>query len=272
VIELNARYYPAPFSRPVHGTKEGISATTRADLLKEWKTKYCPDGAVLSIAGKVSTPDVIRSINQHFGAWEGTAVKLPRITSMPPLPTDHIEYESAQLQIALAYPSAIYGDPDYYAAKVLGGVLSGGMFGRLFIEVREKRGLCYSVYARHNATKDYGTVTAYAGTTTERAQETLDVLVRELNRVRGTLEADELQRAKANIKSALVIGEESAGSRAASNAGDWWLDRKVRTLDEIQTAIDRVKAADIDRVCERFPATAYGLLTLGSKRLELPKL
>jgi predicted Zn-dependent peptidase len=143
------------------------------------------------------------------------------------------------------------------------------MFGRLFIEVREKRGLCYSVFARHSATKYYGTMLVYAGTTPERAHETLQVLTAELQKVIGSVEREELSRAKANLKASLVIGEESSGARAGSNASDWWLDKRVRTLDEIKAGIDTVDSALVDRCMKEFSSRSYMLLTLGSKRLEV---
>ena len=169
----------------------------------------------------------------------------------------------------MASPSVKFGEPDYYDGKIAISLLGASMFGRLFVEVREKRGLCYSVYARHGANNSYGTVTAYVGTTPERAQESLDVLVNEMNGLRGTVRDDELERAKTNLKAALVMGEESPGSRAASNATDWWLLKRVRPLSEINNAIDRVTKESVDRFLDRHPFSPCSILTLGQAELSV---
>ena len=109
---------------------------------------------------------------------------------------------------------------------------------------------------------------AYAGTTPDRAQETQRVVLDQLRSLAGTISDEELARAKANIKATLVIGDESSASRAGSNASDWWLDRRVRTLDEVQASIDRVEKREIDRLLQSYPPDSYVLLTLGSKALE----
>lgn len=268
--ELSQRYYPAPHNRPAMGTAEGLKAVTVEQLKKRWAEVFCPQGAILSIAGKVSASEVFRSAEELFGSWSGVGGSLPKFGTISEPTVYHVEHESSQLQIVLAYPSAVFGDPDYYVAKVVAGLLSGGMFGRLFIEVREKRGLVYSVYARHGATKDYGTMSVYAGTTPERAQETLEVTLKELGQIKGTVTEVELQRAKANLKAAVIMGDESSGSRASSSASDYWLLGRIRPLDEIKSEIDKVTIADIDRFVERFSSDNYSLLTLGSKALVEP--
>lgn len=271
MVELSRRYYPGPYSRPSLGEQEGIEAVTIDSLRSMWSKHFRPAGSVLSVAGKVNPEEVFGQAEKLFGAWKGDAVTLPKFGTQPKHASYHIDFESAQLQITLAYPSAPFGDRHYYTAKVANGVLSGGMFGRLFIEVREKRGLCYSVFSRHAATKSYGTMLAYAGTTPERAAETLDVMVKELRSLRGTVEAEELSRAKANLKAGLIIGEESTSSRAGSNATDWWLDRRIRTLDEIQAEIDKVSTDSIDEFLKAYPADSFSLLTLGSKRIDVER-
>ncbi len=270
LTELSMRYYPAPYSRSGMGTIEGLEAVSLGHIQEEWKRLFRPQGSILSIAGKVKAPDVISTIEKLFGEWKGEGVTLPVFGTLPPHSVHHIHTDSAQVQIGLSYPAAKFGDPHYYAAKVASGLLSGGMFGRLFIEVREKRGLCYSVFARHSATNQFGTVTAYAGTTTERAQETLDVMVKELRSVSGTVSEDELKRAKANLKAALIISEESTGSRASSNGSDWWLGKRIRSLDEIAREIDKVGLKEIDSYFAAYPANSFMLLTLGSKKLTAP--
>jgi predicted Zn-dependent peptidase len=269
MVALSERYYPGVWGRSNLGTEQGIRNSDAAFLRADWQRRIRPKGAVLSVAGKVRADDVIASVERYFGDWTGEALALPPFGEMPAHAAHHIDFESAQVQIALVYPSAPFGHRHFYAAKVATGVLSGGMFGRLFIEVREKRGLCYSVYARHAGTKHYGSVFAYAGTTPERAHETFLVMTKELRALKGSVTEEELARAKANLKSALIIGEESTASRAASNASDWWLGGRVRSLEEILEGVSSITAADIDTYVTDFPADSFMSMTLGPKELKL---
>ena len=127
-------------------------------------------------------------------------------------------HESNQTQIGIAFDSVPYRHPDYFQAWGAVGVLSGGMSSRLFTEVREKRGLCYSVYATMHTLRDRGSVLCYAGTSAERAQETLDVTLGELVRLAEGIEADELARLKARIKSSLIMQQESSSSRSPARS------------------------------------------------------
>jgi len=161
-------------------------------------------------------------------------------------------------------------DPDYYAARAAAAVLSGGMSSRLFTEVREKRGLCYSVYAFHETFKTQGTMLAYAGTRAEKAQETLDVTVGELRRLKDGIEDDEIDRVKAGLKSSLIMQEESTSARAGAIATDWYYLGRVRSFDEIQAMIDGLTPASVLGYVHRYPMRDVTLVTLGPKPLTFP--
>jgi predicted Zn-dependent peptidase len=270
MIELTARYFSEPHNRWGIGNREGILNTKNDLLRKEWQRLYRPSGAVLSVAGKVTRSQVLQLADKFFGKWTGQAAERPPVGKINTGGTHHIPYESAQLQITMSYPSSAFGHRHYYTGKVATNVLSGGMFGRLFIEVREKRGLVYNVSARHSASDSCAQTYVYAGTTPDRAHETLEVIVAELKRMTGTVSAEELARAKANIIASVVIGEESSSSRASSNVGDWWVAKRVRTLEEIQSAIKAVTLKDIDEYMSEFPPDCATLLTLGSRELKMP--
>ena len=180
-----------------------------------------------------------------------------------------IAHESTQTHIALAYDSVSYPDPDYYAAWAAVGILSGGMSARLFTEVRERRGLCYSVFASQTSLKHEGRVLCYAGTSNERAQETLDVTIQELKKLGDGIAEDELERCKARAKSSLVMAQESTSSRASSIGRDWFLLGRVTTLQEVR---DRVEALTIPMILDyvhRKPARDFTVLTIGPKALDV---
>ena len=141
------------------------------------------------------------------------------------------------------------------------------MSSRLFTEVREKRGLCYSVYASLSSTRDHGQVLCYAGTTAERAQETLDVLLGELKRLGDGIEEDELARCKARAKSSLIMAQESTGGRAGSLARNWFYLNRVVTLDEVRSKIEALTVQSVLDYVHAYPARDYTLLTIGPEPL-----
>jgi predicted Zn-dependent peptidase len=144
------------------------------------------------------------------------------------------------------------------------------MSARLFTEVRERRGLCYSVFATHHTLLDRGSVFCYAGTSAERAQETLDVTLSELRRLADGVEEHELDRLKARIKSALIMQQESSSSRSASIARDWYHLGRSRSLDEINQLVDRLTADRINAYLKKSPPSDFTIVTLGRKDLEVP--
>jgi predicted Zn-dependent peptidase len=149
-------------------------------------------------------------------------------------------------------------------------VLSGGMGARLFTEVREKRGLCYSVYASYQTFKDRACVLCYAGTTNERAQETLDVTMNELRRLQEGITPDEVERVQAGLKSSVIMQEESTSARAGVLASDWYYLGRVRPIEEIQAAIDGLTADTIVRHVRDYPARNCTVVTLGPTALKIP--
>ena len=213
MLELRRRCYPTPWGLPSEGTLEGLAELTPELICEQYARTFRPNGAIFGIAGHVDSTAVIDQIGKLFGDWE--ALPDPIIELGPRgVFRDHIPHDSTQTQIGIAYDSVPYNDPDYYAAWAAVGVLSGGSSSRLFTEVRERRGLCYSVYATLHGLRDTGRVLCYAGTTVERAQETLDVTLGELLRLEQGIQPDELERCKARAKSSLIMQQESSSSRA----------------------------------------------------------
>jgi predicted Zn-dependent peptidase len=270
MVELSSRFYPAPFNRCPMGEPDGIAGCDRDLLQRMHADMFRPKGAILSIAGKVSAERIFATVSELLGDWSGVAIDLPKFGTRPKHEYFHLTEKSAQAQIVMAAPSAKFSDPLYYESKLVASILGSSMFGRLFVEVREKRGLCYSVYARHGSNLQYGTLSAYVGTTPERAQESMDVVLNEFEKLPGTITQEELDRSRTNLKSSLIMGEESPGSRASSNASDWWLIKRVRGLEEIKSAIDSVTLDSINQFLKKYPFRPCSVLTLGSAPLKVP--
>src|SRR5690606_38623912 len=180
------------------------------------------------------------------------------------------DHESNQSHIGLVFPSIPYRHEQYFEAWAAVGVLSGGMSSRLFTEVREKRGLCYTVTASLHTQRDRAGVFCYAGTTAERAQETLDVTHGELVRLGEGVLPGELKRLKARIKSGLIMQQESSAARASSLARDWYHLGRVRPIEELAEKVDHLTAASINEYLSENPPKDFTVVTLGQEPLELP--
>ncbi len=270
MVELRKRYYPAPLNRDRRGSVEDIEGLHIDDIQRHYQRMFRPTGTILSVAGNVEWEPLKAQVERLFGDWPGS--EAPGVVPEPHTPqSEHLSKDTQQTQVALAFPSVPFGHPDYFAARGAATVLSGGMSSRLFTEVREKRGLCYSVYAFHETFKDRGTMLAYAGTRSERAQETLDVTVGELRRLKDGISDDEIDRVKAGLKSSLIMQEESTSARAGAIATDWYYLGRVRSFDEIQATIDGLTPVAILGYLERYPVANLTLVTLGPNPLTMPE-
>jgi predicted Zn-dependent peptidase len=265
---LRQRYYPPPLGQDRRGTPQGIDSLTSAVVRSHYKRLFMPRGTILSVAGNIEWQPLLEQVGRLFGDWEGgqeQALKFGQATAK----SEHLAKETTQTQIAIAYESVPISHADYYSALGAVNVLSGGMSARLFTEVREKRGLCYSVWASYQTFKNLASVVCYAGTTNERAQETLDVTLKELTRLAEGIEEEEVERVGAGLKSSLIMQEESTSSRAGTLASDWYYLNRVRSFDEIQAAINSLTPARIVDHLKRCPPGKFTVVTLGPKALDI---
>jgi predicted Zn-dependent peptidase len=266
--ELRRQYFPSPFGWPSHGDIEGLEAATLDDVAGFFERVYRPDEAILGVAGRIDWLELRDEVGELLGDWKRKSV--PPIAAGPSgLRRIHIEHDSQQTQIGIAFPTARYCDPDYFEAFAGIWVLGGsGCSARFFHEVREKRGLCYSVSAStYNITREHAGVLCYAGTTAKRAQETLDVMLAELRRLPQGISDEELSYLKARVKSALIMQQESSASRSGSIARDWYHLGRVRTLEEVGAIIDGLTRERINRYLAEQPPLDLTIATLGPKPL-----
>ncbi|MCI0360317.1 MAG: insulinase family protein [Planctomycetaceae bacterium] len=246
MLTLRRRHYAEPWGRGPQGTEETLGSLTIGDVRDHWQQRYSPQDAILSVAGKINWPVLLDHVANSFGGWKaGQPARVSETT--PPRGYHHETVESNQTHIGVALDAVNYAHPDYFQIRGAVGVLSDGMSSRLFTEVREKRGLVYTVYATCHSLKDRGGILAYAGTTAERAQETLDVLSAEIRRLYAGITDDEINRLKGRIKRALIIQQESSPSRASSIALDWYYLARIRPLAELSQIIDNLSAQSINR-------------------------
>jgi len=272
--ELLAVHFGSPINRHALGTKEGIASVDAASVASHYAANARPEGSIISVAGDIDADAIYERLNAMFEDWQGEPHSIPpEHAGVRGL--HHLEQQSNQVHIALSYDAPRESDdPNCWYERLGTAVLSGGMSGRLFTEVREKRGLCYSVYASYSSGKQHGRVTAYAGTTPERAQETLDVLIGELQRIRtgaGAVDASEFERARTGLKSKLVLSGESSRARAASLASDYDRLGRCRSLDEMASKVDSVTLDQLNGYLQATPLdlSKTSVVTIGPAPLNL---
>ncbi|MFO0951144.1 MAG: pitrilysin family protein [Isosphaeraceae bacterium] len=270
ILELRHRHFPDPWGRPSPGTFEGVSAVTPDELRALHGRTFRPNGAILGVAGAIDWPTLRDAVGRLFGDWQPQAE--PALQERASGPNrDHVQKETQQTQIALAYPAAPVPHDDYYRALAATSILGGYSSSRLFTEVREKRALCYSVQSSYLSLNDRAAVVCYAGSAPDRAQETLDVTLAEIDRLaREGVTSEELETMRAGLKSSLIMQQESSMGRSSSLASDWFYLRRVRPLAEVSAALDALTPASISGYAAGQDFSAMTILTLGPAALKFP--
>ena len=269
MIKLREWHFPSPYGRNSMGNREDLEKLTLELCKADWKQRYHARDAILAVAGNLDFARLRTEVERYFGSWDGRPVA--EFAIMPPPGNFHHEQQkSEQTHIGIAYPSVPETDEHYYTVRLAIEVLSGGMSGRLFTEVREKRGLCYSVWAGYSSLKGRGSILGYAGTSNDRAQATLDCLIVELHRLSEGVTAAELDRAKTGLKASTIMQGESTSARAGAIAHDYFMRGRIRTLEEIKQAIDSVTVDMVNAYLKKHKPGPFTIVTVGPKELKVP--
>jgi len=258
--------YAAPWGNSSDGELADLPSITIDDVRRHYQQFIRPDEAILGIAGNIDFDQIREAADAAFGTWKSGPMSNLVTGTLPQSPC-HIEHDSAQTHIGLAWTTVPYRDQRYFEAWAAVSLLSGGMSSRLFTEVRERRGLCYAISASLSTLRDEGRVFAYAGTTTERAQETLDVTVAEILKLHEGITEEELQRCKARAKSSLIMQQESTTARASSLARDMYHLGRVVTLDEINSRINALSTTQVRDFSIEYAPKTMVLVTIGPQAL-----
>ncbi|CAN5765457.1 pitrilysin family protein [soil metagenome] len=252
-------YPEQSFGRAILGPPERVGAFARADLAGFVAEHYGPDQIILAAAGAVDAEPILKLAEAQLG----------HLAPRPVPPADPARFASGerrvakrleQAHVALAFEAPGARDEAAYAAQLYAGALGGGMSSRLFQELREARGLCYTVFAQASAYGDTGAITLYGGTSGASVKPFLEIMIDELRRAAGDLSATEIERARAQMKAGLLIGLESPSSRAERNARMLAIWDRVPPLAE---TIERIDAVTLEAVrglgrglCAGAPAVA----------------
>ncbi len=264
---LREKFYPYPLGRCVYGNPESLQALTTGAARSHARERLNPCGAILAVAGNINWESFRSQAEEHLADFTGANLEPPKTTPAHPGVT-YIQKDSAQTHIALGQRSVTIDSDHYYSARIAETILSGGMSSRLFTEVREKRGLAYHVSARYHTLKHHAGLFTYAGTTPEKAQETFDVTVGELKRLAEGVTKEEMEIARTQLKSALIMHGESTGSRANALVSDWYHLHRLRTLCELSDAIDKVTVDDVLGYLSEYPPRDFTVLMIGPAPVE----
>ena len=262
-----------PLGRPILGTKRSVESFRRQDLASFFKRVYHPGNIVIAAAGHLDHGKTAGLVRGHFGAL--TDGRTPRNGHAPKARARIVtraKKELEQVHLCLGTPAYPQAHGDRYGVYILNTVLGGSMSSRLFQNVREKRGLVYSISSGVSAYSDAGTLTIYAGTSLDSVDEVVRLSLEELRRMKGeALPDDELRRAKDHLKGSLMLSLENTSSRMSHIARQEIYFGRTFVLDEILAGIEAVSAEDVPRIAGELFRDEVAMSVLGNLGRYRPK-
>ncbi len=250
---------------PTIGSAETVAAVTSDDLREHMRRFYAPNAVVATAAGNVDHDAFVALVAERFNEFGGSC---PPVRSESPqaAPTTHFKHkDTEQAHLVIGAQSLSVRDERRYQLAVLDTLLGGGMSSRLFQEVREKRGLVYSVYSFQAGYRETGLFGAYAGTSPENVRTCIDVISQEFAKMRDvTVGADELSRAKEHIKGSLTLSLEATSSRMIRLGRNEFALGRDLAPEEVEERVDAVTGEEVRALaCDLLAQDRIGLCVLG---------
>ena len=265
---MNQKVFGLTLGRHALGEPETLDKITRDSLIQHWRDYYHVGRMVVSVSGPIDATTVAEIFAKHFTGF-GRSVRAGRsaypLDFLPGLTHHHKDLE--QQQIAIAWPGVDVTHDDLPVQQVILGILSGGMSGRLFTEVREKRGLVYWVGAWQESPRGIGMLYMGASTTAERCDQTYHALLREVERLGEDVEKDELDRAITGILANQETRGDSTRARCVELAGDLFYFGRPIPMEEKIAKVKAVTMEDIRRFLATYPRDQRCVFTLGPRPL-----
>ncbi len=266
MLKLREQFYPSPLGRSPVGEIAELKALTAEKTKRIINNNFNLLQTIFAVAGKYDFDAVCHQIEKLFETEQQKTIESVELDSKAGKYT-HIDNDGAQVHIGLMTKTVKPMDEDYYNARVAVSVLSGGMSARLFTKVREERGLCYAIGAKYHCLKDTAGIMCYAGTTPDKAQETLDCVVGEFDKLSDGISEEEIQRAKVGLESSLILSSESSSSRAGAIASDYYMLGRVRGLDEIKNKIEETSVDSVLGFLRSNKFKDFTVVTIGPKQV-----
>ncbi|MFH1709513.1 MAG: pitrilysin family protein [bacterium] len=268
-------YHGHPLGRPTIGSEKSVRAIGRQDMIGYIKDLYTPDNIIIALAGNIKHEEAAKLIEPAFSVMRG---KFPVAQKASPTIKKSVKLKhkkTEQVHMCLGSMGPSQHDEDRYAFSILDTVIGGSMSSRLFQEVREKRGLAYSIYSYSGALKDCGIYVVYAGTSKENFRKVIDLTISEFDNIKKNgITKEEMNRSKEHLKGSLVLGLESTSSRMAYLARSQYYYDRIITIDEMFTKVDKVTLDDIMNAANKYMKNEYLTLTaIGDiSEEEMPKV
>jgi predicted Zn-dependent peptidase len=236
-----------PLGKPILGTKETVRSFEKQTLLNYYSQHFAPNNIIISAAGNLNHHEFVRLIKQHFAglARVPNGFRLPAPSVTPRIVTRN-KKSLEQVQLCVGVPSHPISHEKRYVSYVLNTMLGGGMSSRLFQKIREEQGLVYSIYSDLNPYRDTGCLTIYAGTSLESTRKVVDSVLAEFRELKNDpIPADELRRAKDQLKGSLMLSLESSTSRMSNLARQEMYFERFFSLDETIEQIESVSGEEV---------------------------
>ncbi|NBJ15579.1 MAG: insulinase family protein [Dehalobacter sp. 4CP] len=259
-------WHKDPLGKPILGMEETIHDLSSEKVSHYLETRYTPDQVVIAVAGKIKHEDIIRQLAM-FGEFQRQRTDSIKENPQGTTFRKAIGKDTEQMHLIVGVPGLGQDHEDIYVMHVINSILGGGLSSRLFQEIREQRGLAYSVYSYHSTYVDTGLFAVYAGTSPGNTDEVIKCVLDELNKLkREGLTEEELMKTKAQIKGNLYLGLESVSSRMSRLGKTELSFGEVKTPEDAVEKLEKVTTGDVTRVMERlWQKDKISILTLGQK-------
>lgn len=257
-----AAYPDQAMGRPVLGRSEIVRDMSRDGIMAFINDNYAGDSLVFSAAGNIEHDRMVAEVERGFGQLKRVSAAKTE-TARYQGGEIRVEKDLEQLHFLLGFEGMGFHDADFYPQQVLSMLLGGGMSSRLFQEVREKRGLVYSIYSFSAAYHDGGMLSIYAGTGEKEAAELVPVICDELMDVAETVTEEEVARARTQLRSGLLMSRESTSNRCEQLAQHMLVYGRPVPVEEIVEKVEAVDTDAIRRTAKRLTATVPTVAALG---------
>lgn len=259
-----------PIGKPTIGWNETVKAVNRESIQAYRQKWYSPQNTIISLAGDLP-PRVSEKIKHYLGSWQGKErvppPTLPEITGSINLKQKKTE----QVHLCLGVKGVSQIDDERYPYAILDNILGGSMSSRLFQEIREKRGLAYSIFSTSSPFRNFGVSYVYAGTSKENMKQVIDIILEQFTKIKKEgIKPDELERARENLKGTLVLGMESTSARMNWLAKSEFYYGRTMTIDEIFKRVDKVTNDEIIKLANQFYQDQYLTLAVIGDMNKLP--
>jgi len=260
----------SPIGKPILGEEETIQHLSREKIIKYLDDNYCPENTVIAVAGKINHEDIIQKLSA-FGEFHRQRKQDLGIVPVGTTFRKAIAKDTEQMHLIVGVPGLGQDDDDIYPLHIINNILGGGLSSRLFQEIREQRGLAYSVFSYHSTYVDSGLFSVYAGTRPANTEEVIKCILNVIKDIKTKgLTEEEITRTKAQIKGNLFLGLESVNSRMSRIGKTELSFGRIKTVDEVVEKLEKVTFKDIDGIMERlWQKDKISMISLGKSENEL---